>query len=562
MRFISLRASGVLITLCAAACAPLHAADAGKAKGPIQPAALLEHIKVLSSDAFEGRGVGSAGEVKTVAYLTEQFKSMGLAPGNPDGSYLQKVPMVGINGVPQLSLRGCAAALPRLSAPMDYVAGSTQSKTLVETKASELVFVGYGVVAPEYGWDDYKDVDVRGKTIVMLINDPQVPDPKDPGRLDDSVFKGKAMTYYGRWTYKYEIAAAKGAAGAIIIHETIPAAYPYVVVMTSFGRESFYLRSADGNAGDVPVRAWMRLEPAQALLKACGQDYDKLKAAALRRDFRPVALGAMAGFKIEQTLRNVDTVNVVAKLDGADAKRRDEWLIYSAHWDHLGKQGDQIYHGAMDNASGTAALLELARAFSDDAKRGLKTARSLLFVATTAEESGLLGAAWYARNPLYPLEKSVANINIDGINTFGATRSISITGAGHSNLDEMVTTAAKVQGRGVSPETRTENGSFFRADQFEFARAGLPGLYMGSGVDYIGKPAEFGLARRDAYTANDYHKPSDVIKPDWDLLGGAQDMDLLYAVGRRLADGSEWPSFAASSEFKAKQDALRAKLKP
>ena len=559
MRFTSARAAGILTTLCAALCAPAQAADAGKAKGPIQPAALLEHIKVLSSDAFEGRGVGGVGEAKTVAYLTEQFKSMGLAPGNPDGSYLQKVPMVSITGTPQLSLGGCAAALPALRAPLDYVASSTQAKPLVETNASELVFVGYGVVAPEYGWDDYKDVDVRGKTIVMLINDPQVPDPKDPSKLDDTVFKGRAMSYYGRWTYKYEVAAAKGAAGAIIIHETIPAAYPYVVVMTSFNRESFHLRSADGNAGDVPVRSWMRLEPAQALMKACGQDLDQLKAAALRRDFRPVTLGGTASFKIEQSLRNLDSMNVVAKLDGAKAKRRDEWVVYSAHWDHLGKQGDQIYHGAMDNASGTAALLELAHAFSKDAKRGVKTARSLLFVATTAEESGLLGAAWYARNPLYPLEQSVANINIDGINTFGPTRSIAITGAGQSNLDAMLIKAAKAQGRSLSPEARPENGGFFRADQFEFARAGLPGLYMGSGLDYIGKPEGFGLARRDAYTANDYHKPSDVIKPDWDLLGGAQDMDLLYAVGRRLADGSEWPSFAPSSEFKAKQDALRKK---
>jgi len=534
---------------------PLYAADVAGVKGPIRPAALMDHIKVLSSDAFEGRGVGSAGEAKTVDYLTTQFKAMGLKPGNPDGSYIQKVPMVGISGRPDLQLGGCAANL-KLQAPMDYVAFSTQVKPVVETKASDLVFVGYGVVAPEYGWDDYKDVDVKGKTIVMLINDPAIPDPKDPSKLDDSMFKGQAMTYYGRWTYKYEIAAVKGAAAAIIIHETIPAAYPYIVVVTSNTRENFGLRNEDGHASEVPVRSWMRLEPAQELFKSCGQDLSALKQAALRRDFRPVALGGNASFKLEQTLRNVDTVNVAAKLDGANAKRKNEWLIYSAHWDHLGKQGDAIYHGASDNASGTAALLELAHAFSADAKRGKKPGRSVLFLATTAEESGLLGAAWYARNPLYPLENTVADINIDGINTFGPTRSVSITGAGHSSLDSMVKDAVKAQRRTIAPESRPEYGGFFRADQFEFARAGLPGLYISSGNDYVGKPADFGLKRRDQYTANDYHKPTDVIKEDWDLRGGAQDMDLLYVIGRRLADGNEYPLFNATSEFKAKQDAL------
>ena len=539
-------------------CMPLYAADVAGVQGPIRPTALMEHTRVLSSDAFEGRGIGSVGEAWTVDYLTAQFKAMGLQPGNPDGSYLQKVPMVGISGRPQLQLGGCAANL-KLQAPMDYVAFSTQTKPVVETKASDLVFVGYGVVAPEYGWDDYKDVDVRGKTIVMLINDPAIPDPKDPSKLDATMFKGQAMTYYGRWTYKYEIAAAKGAAAAIIIHETIPAAYPYIVVVTSNTRENFGLRHADGHASEVPVRSWMRLEPAQELFRSCGQDLVALKQAALRRDFKPVALAGHASFSLEQTLRNVDTVNVAAKLDGVDAKRKDEWLIYSAHWDHLGKQGDAIYHGASDNAAGTAALLELAQAFSADAKRGKKPGRSVLFLATTAEESGLLGAAWYATNPLYPLEKTVADINIDGINTFGPTRSVSITGAGHSTLDGMVRDAASAQGRTIEPESRPEYGGFFRADQFEFARAGLPGLYLSGGNDYVGKPANFGLNRRDQYTANDYHKPSDVIKDDWDLSGGAQDMDLLYFIGRRLADGSEYPAFHTSSEFKAKQDALLKK---
>lgn len=555
MNAVDIGVRGMLAVAGAVLCLPIQAADVSGLAGPVRASALLEHTRVLSSDEFEGRGIGSPGETKTVAYLTEQFKAMGLQPGNPDGSYVQKVPMVGISSRASVKMGGCSADVA-LQAPMDYVAFSTHVKPRVQTNKSDLVFVGYGVVAPEYGWDDYKDVDVRGKTIVMLINDPAIPDAQDPSKLDERMFKGKAMTYYGRWTYKYEIAAAKGAAAAIIVHETVPAAYPYIVVVTSNSREKFELRSKDGGKKEVPVRSWMRLEKAEQMFKACGQDFAQLKQAALRKDFRPVTLSGNASFTLEQKLRKVDTMNVVAKLEGADAQRKNEWLIYSSHWDHLGKQGDNIYHGALDNASGTAALLELANAFSDDAKRGAMPARSVLFLATTAEESGLLGAAWYARNPLYPLDKAVANVNIDGINTFGRTRSVSITGAGHSNLDAMVVDAATAQGRSVSAELRPEYGGFFRSDQLEFVRAGVPAIYMSAGNDFVGKPPEFGQQRRDVYTANDYHKPSDVIKPDWDLSGGAQDMNLLFAIGRRLSDGVEYPAFMSSSEFRAKQDAL------
>ena len=528
---------------------------------PIRQTELMDHIKVLSSEAFEGRGVGSAGETKTVAYLIEKFKAMGLKPGNPDGSYVQAVPMVGVYGRPTLKFSGCAAKL-QLNAPADFVALSTQVKALVETKNSDLVFVGYGVVAPEYGWDDYKNVDVRGKTIVMLINDPQIPDPANPEELDPTMFKGRAMTYYGRWTYKYEIAAAKGAAAAIIVHETKTAAYPYVVVINGNTREGFGLRRKDRHSGDVPVRSWIRVDRAQELFAACGQDFAALKQAALKRDFQPVPFKGKASFRIKQTLREVATQNVVAKIDGADATRKNEWLIYSAHWDHLGKHGPNIYPGALDNASGTAALLELAHAFSEDAKAGNTPGRSVLFLATTAEESGLLGAAWYGSKPLYPLAKTVANINIDGINPYGLTNDIGITGQGQSSMDELLLDAAKAQGRTISAEARPEHGSFFRADQFEFARVGVPGLYLAGGSDYIGKPAGYGIARRDQFTANDYHKPSDVIKPDWDLAGGVQDVVLLYTVGRRLADGSEMPSFYPTSEFRKLQDArLQVKAK-
>jgi Zn-dependent M28 family amino/carboxypeptidase len=521
----------------------------------IHPAALLEHTRVLSSDAFEGRGPGTAGETAAVNYVTEQFKAMGLQPGNPDGSYLQKVPMVGVTSVPKVSFSGCAAKL-KLDAPIDYVAFSNVAKPQVEVKNSDLVFVGYGVVAPEYGWDDYKGVDVRGKTLVMLINDPQVPDPKHPGQLDDSKFKGKAMTYYGRWTYKYEIAAQKGAAGAIIIHETIPAAYPWIVVVNSNSHENFTIDSGEGKSADVPVRSWIRLDHAQALMHDCGQDLAKLKQAAIRPDFRPVALKAKVSFKLEQTVRRIESHNVAAKVEGSDPESKDEWLLYSAHWDHLGRRGNDIYHGAIDNASGTAALLELARAYQDAAKAGHPPKRSILFLATTAEEGGLLGSAYYAANPLYPLSKTVADINIDGINAYGRTRDAVIVGAGHTDIEAIATDVARAQGRVIRPESKPENGGYFRADHFEFVKAGVPSLYLWSGVDFIGQPADYGLKKLEAYIANNYHKPSDIMQPDWTMEGGAQDMELIYQVGRRLADGHAYPRFYAGSEFKARQDAL------
>ncbi|HEY9104930.1 M28 family peptidase [Chitinimonas sp.] len=536
---------------------PLALALPGHAEEVIRQDQLLAHTQVLSSDAFEGRGPGSAGEAKTVDYLVQQFKAMGLKGGAPDGSYTQPVPLVGLSTQPSLRFGGCAGKL-KLDAPFDYVAFTTQAKEKISTKNSELVFVGYGVVAPEYGWDDYKGVDVRGKTLVMLINDPQVPDPQDPSKLDDSKFKGRAMSYYGRWTYKYEIAAQKGAAAAIIVHETIPAAYPYIVVVNSNARENFTIRTPDGHAGEVPVRSWIRQDRAEQLFKSCGQDFAQLKAAAIRPDFKPVKLAGSASFTLKQTLREVQSTNVVAKLEGSDPVGKNEWLMYSAHWDHLGKRGSEIYHGAADNAIGTAALLELARAYQDAARAGQQPRRSVLFLATTAEESGLLGAAYYAAKPLYPLGKTVANINIDGVNTTGRTRDFVIVGAGQSSMEALARDAANAQGRVIVMESKPENGGYFRADHFEFVKVGIPALYAGGGTDVIGKPAGYGVKKLEEYIANDYHKPSDVVKPDWDLSGGAQDIELLYNVGRRLADGKEYPAFYAGSEFKARQDALRA----
>ncbi|HET9439585.1 MAG TPA: M28 family metallopeptidase, partial [Longimicrobiales bacterium] len=421
---------------------------------------LLQHTRTLSSDEFEGRSPGTRGEELTVNYLTEQFKRMGLEPGNPDGTYVQKVPLVGFSTQPTMSftVAGQTQALTVLS---DYVAVSRHFEPEVRVDNSDIVFVGYGVVAPEFGWDDYKDVDVRGKTILMLINDPAVPDPNDPSRLDANMFKGNAMTYYGRWTYKYEIASEKGAAAAIIVHETGPAGYPFEVVSGSWGRENFDIRNPGGPGNRVKVESWITLDRARQLLQRSGQNFDELKRAAVRKDFRPVTLNAQANFHLRNTVRDVQSHNVVALLRGSELP--DEYIVYSAHWDHLGRDpnlpGDQIYNGAHDNASGTAAMLEMAEAFT---KLPDKPRRSMLFLAVTAEEQGLLGAKFYGSNPLYPLNKTVANLNIDGVNQWGRTSDLVVIGFGNSTLDELVTEVAARQGRTIMPDPEPEKGFFYR----------------------------------------------------------------------------------------------------
>jgi Zn-dependent M28 family amino/carboxypeptidase len=517
---------------------------------------LLTHIKVLASDEYEGRGPGTKGEELTVNYLTEQFKQLGLKPGNPDGTYIQKVPLVGFTAQPTASFTAGGKTMS-LKFPEDYVAVSRRFVPEVKVENSEMVFVGYGVVAPEYGWDDYKGVDVKGKTIVMLINDPAIPDPQDPSKLDEKMFKGKAMTYYGRWTYKYEIATEKGAAAAVIIHESGPAGYPYEVVSGSWGRENFEIQTPDKNMSRVAVESWIHLDRAKELFKACGQDFEALKKAALSKNFKPVPLGAKASFTIKNTLREVDSRNVIAKLEGSDPQLKDEYVIYTAHWDHLGKdeklQGDQIFNGAVDNASGTAALLELAKAYTK-LKRPPK--RSILFLAVTAEEKGLLGAKYYATNPLYPLEKTLANINMDGMNQWGRTRDVVIVGYGNSTLDDLLSEAAAAQGRKIAPDPEPEKGYFYRSDHFEFAKQGVPALYTDSGTEYIGKPEGYGQQKRDEYTERDYHKVSDQVKPDWDLAGAIEDMQLLLQVGYKVAQAERWPEWKPGTEFKARREQM------
>jgi len=517
---------------------------------------LLGHIRTLSSDEFEGRGPGSKGEQLTIKYLEDQYRSSGLEPGNPDGTYLQSVPLVGITpdkGM-KLTLTGHGRTLePKFQD--DYVAWS---KRVTDTSSidADLVFVGYGVEAPEFQWDDFKGVDVKGKVIVVLINDPPVPDPSDPAKLDPKTFGGTAMTYYGRWTYKFEKAAQMGAAGCIIIHQTERAGYPWEVVRNSWSATQFDLATPDKNMGRLAVESWITSDFATQLFRLAGQDLDKLMQAAARRDFKPVALGLHEKLTIHNSLQTIDSHNVIAKITGSDPQLKNTYVIYTAHWDHFGigpeVNGDKIYHGAVDNASGSAALLEMARAYK---QLPTPASRTILFLSVTGEEQGLLGSQYYAEHPLYPLAHTAADINMDGMNVHGLTRDIVQIGRGASTLDEIIEAVAKEQGRVVKTDPEPEKGFYYRSDHFEFAKRGVPAFDPDEGVDFIGKPAGWGLEARRKYTAENYHKPSDTIKPDWDLSGAVQDCQLFFLVGYRIANDSRMPEWKPGAEFKAIRDA-------
>jgi Zn-dependent M28 family amino/carboxypeptidase len=388
----------------------------------------------------------------------------------------------------------------------------------------------------------------------MLVNDPAIPSPNDSTQLDSAMFRGKAMTYYGRWTYKYEIASEKGAAAAIIVHETGPAGYPYEVVQGSWGRENIDVKRPAGVPYNrVQAEAWVTLDKAKEILSAGGFNFDSLKRAALSKDFRPVDLKAKATFRIKNSVRQLQSRNVIAKLEGSDSTLRNEYIVYTAHWDHLGRdsmaQGDQIFNGALDNASGVAQMLEIAEAFTHMQP---SPKRSILFLAVTAEEKGLLGAKYYAENPLYPLAQTLANINIDGVNQWGSTSDVTVIGLGNSTLDDVLADATRAVGRTIAPDPESDKGYFYRSDHFEFAKQGVPALYIDSGVEYIGKPAGYSQQKRDEYVTNDYHKPSDEVKADWDLSGAVDDARLLVEVGYRVAQGSTWPEWKPGVEFRRK----------
>ena len=526
----------------------------------IDQGAIMEHVKVLASDEYEGRAPGTNGEALTVQYLIEQSKAIGLQPGNPDGTYVQKVPLVGITGSEAEPFTVVKGSQKRTFKYSDEVVAFTERVTgTASIDNSDLVFVGYGVSAPEYNWDDFKGMDLKGKTIVVLVNDPQVPDASDPSKLDPKMFNGQAMTYYGRWTYKYEKAAELGAAGVFIVHETGPAGYPYPVVQGFLG-ERFGLVTEDRNMGRASIQGWFSLDTAKEIFTMAGQDFDALKKQALSRDFKPVPLGLAASMTIRNETRTIDSQNVVAKLDGSDPAMKDEYVIYSSHWDHLGVDktidGDGIHNGALDNASGVAALLEIGRGFTEIQP---KPKRSILFLFVTAEEQGLLGSEYYATHPLYPLEKTAANINIDGVNQWGRTSDITVIGMGASDLDDYLRKAAATQNRTLVPDPESEKGFYYRSDHFNFAKVGVPALYTDSGVSYVGKDENYSKTRREAYTANDYHKPSDEIKPDWDLSGAVEDAKLLLLVGYNVANAETLPEWTPGNEFKAARDAMMKK---
>lgn len=545
----------ILLLAAALGCAPsaektpATVAVPAEAVSAIDTATLMQHVRVLAHDSLLGRLPGSAGEDKTVAYLESQFKALGLTPGNPDGTYIQTVPLVGISvqGTPALTFaKGASRAT--LQWRDDYVAWTKHVAESAALDNSELVFVGYGTEAPEFSWDDYKGMDVAGKTLVMLVNDPPL--------TDTTQFGGPRMTYYGRWTYKYEQGMKHKAAGVLLVHETEAAGYPFSVVQGN-AAERFDLVTPDKNMSRSDVEGWISLDRARALFTMAGLDFDSLKTSATTREFQPVPLGVTASVTLRNTLRTIDSRNVIAKLEGSDPALKDEYVVYTAHWDHFGigdkVKGDSIYNGALDNATGTAGLLAMAKAY-----KAMPAApkRSILFLAVTAEEQGLLGAQYYAVTPLYPLAKTLANINMDGLNTWGLTSDLVVIGLGASELDDYAGTAAAEQGRVLKPDAEPEKGFYYRSDHFNFAKQGVPAFYAEAGTDYIGKAPDFGKLKRDEYTNNDYHSPQDEIKPGWDLSGGAQDLQLLLTVGYRVAQADRYPEWRPGNEFKATRDRM------
>ena len=541
----------------APAAAPGSQPSAITAMPSFTAAAILDRTKALSADEFEGRAPGTRGEELTVAYLEGELKKLGLQPGNTDGTFTQKVPLVGITGantVPLTISRGAQRQTFKWSD--EVVAWTKHVADGAAIRESDVIFAGYGVTAPEFNWDDFKDVDVKGKTIMVLVNDPQVPDPADASKLDAKLFNGTAMTYYGRWTYKFEEGARRGAAGILIVHETGPAGYPFSVVQGNL-REKFDLVTPDKNMGRASIEGWVTLDAAKRILQMGGQDFDALKKQALSRTFKPVPLGVKASLGVRNTMRTLDSRNVVARLEGSDPQLRSEYVVYTAHWDHLGVgapvKGDKIYNGALDNASGIAQVLEIARGFTTVQPR---PKRSILFLMVTAEEQGLLGSQHYAVTPIYPLAKTLANINIDGINQWGRTSDITVIGMGASDLDDYLRDAATGQGRVLRPDPESEKGFYYRSDHFNFAKQGVPALYIDSGVEFIGKPADYGRQKRDEYTSTDYHAPSDEVKPDWDLAGAVEDAQLLFLVGYRVANADRMPEWKPGNEFRAVREKM------
>jgi Zn-dependent M28 family amino/carboxypeptidase len=517
---------------------------------PISVAVLKDVTRTLSSDAFEGRAPTTAAEPKTVAYIIDQMKRAGLKPGNK-GKWTQDVPLVELTqtSITPMTISGGKRPLS-FAYRTDMVAGSYRVEPHVALENSPMVFVGFGINAPEKGWNDYAGIDVRGKTVVMLVNDPDY----DMQGLDGP-FGGRAMTYYGRWTYKFEEAARQGAAAAIVIHDTYPAAYPWSVVVSSWTGPQLELDSPDGHRDQTLVNGWITGAAARALFDAAGQPMDRLIAAAKQPGFKAVPLGVKASMSIDNAIRRQASQNVIGILPGRTEP--EDHVLYTAHWDHLGRcepvNGDDICNGAVDNATGVAGLIALARTHA----RAGAARRSLVFMAVTAEESGLLGSRYYAENPVYPLGTTVGGVNMDGLNIHGRTRDVTLVGGGKSELEAWLTRAVKAQGRVVRPEPTPEKGSYYRSDHFSFAKLGVPMIYAEGGDDLVKGGITSGRAQADDYTINRYHKPADEYDPTWDWSGALEDLQLNYRIGRELADSALWPNWYPTAEFRAVRDESR-----
>ncbi|MFC3067655.1 M28 family metallopeptidase [Phenylobacterium soli] len=540
-----------------AAAAALISGSALAAPASIDPKAMAQDIKVLSSDAFEGRGPATPGEAKAIAYIAQQYKAIGLQPAGDKTksgrSWYQNVPLAEFEteGPVQVTVKAGPETLSWKQGEEVALRAAQTGQAHISIKDAPVVFVGYGVKAPERNWDDYKGVDLHGKIALVLVNDPDF----ETGEGD---FGGKAMTYYGRWTYKYEEAARQGALGMIVIHERAPAAYGWATVKNSNTNAIFDIIRKDPAKAHVPLEGWIQRDQTVQLFKAAGLDFDGLKKAAQTRDFRPVTLNGVTwstdmGVKAQKVVSH----NVVGVLPGKT--HPNERVIYTAHWDHLGvglpdAKGDKIYNGAVDNASGTAALIEMARLYA----KAPRADRSVVFLSVTAEEKGLLGSEYYAANPLYPLATTVADINMDGMNVLGRTKDVTSSGNAPLTLQDDLIAVAKSHGMSFSSDPNPEAGSFYRSDHFSFAKRGVPAMSIGAGEDMAKGGREAGKAAADAYIKDKYHQPADEYDPNWDLSGMVQEMQVLYDLGHRLATTREWPEWKAGAEFKAERDKTRS----
>ncbi len=513
-----------------------------------QVADLEPNLITLSSDEFMGRMPFTAGEELTTSFLQSKFKEMGLEPGNGD-SYFQEVPMVSIISRPEQSMAFKSAKGTVVGEGVkDFVIWTQRTDSVVKVEDAEVVFAGFGIVAPEYGWNDYKNLDVKGKIVVVMINDPGF------GSEDSTFFKGNTMTYYGRWTYKYEEAARQGALGCLIVHNTIPAGYGFNVMQNNWNASKLYLDDRGQDKYKLGFEGWITLPFAKQLFEQAGKKESELLQAARTADFQGFSTGMTVSTSLEVEVTYNVSKNVIAKITGKTAP--EEVIIYTAHWDHLGigkadETGDSIYNGALDNASGTAALLALAKGFKTDAQPD----RTVVFLSVTAEEQGLWGSAYYAQHPIFPKEKTVANINMDGVNPYGRMKDVSVIGVGQSEMEDLLDEELKKLGRYAAPEPNPVAGYYFRSDHFNFAKIGVPALYFGTGIDHVEKGKEYGKQLQEEYVAQYYHKAADEYDPTrWNLDGAVDDVQLLYQVGRNLANSTKWPGWKEGSEFKAIRD--------